>query len=350
MKPIAKCPSLTLTLFCLLLTHTAQAYYDPNAGRFLSFDPVPPPVGSFDGYSFCSGDPINHFDPDGRFGKGVNAGLNSSPVPADASQAFMAGYYGGGVTGGFDEGLYEGSAIVADTATLGQVADLHSYTSTLQGGVYDWSRGFATVGVGSAVLASGGWAFEASPALYVAAVNASANPWTYVAVGGIVSGAYSYSQGGSAGDVGFSTVVGAGMTYVSSPFPIMGNSAPLSIPRAGPLPPNEEPYQLLLFPDKSYTGNRASLYGYTPTAAQTAAVPAGMEFDHTPTLVQHYYEGPGNGTLPGFNLTQTERIQYGASLQSGSAATAAAQRAQGATAAQYSRQQNIQWGFNNNNQ
>ncbi len=70
-----------------------------------------------------------------------------------------------------------------------------------------------------------------------------------------------------------------------------------------------------------------------------------MEFDHYPTLVEHYYEGLGDGTLPGFNLTQTERVQYGASPNSGSAATPAAQRAQGGTAAQYSRQQKRQWGF-----
>jgi len=72
-----------------------------------------------------------------------------------------------------------------------------------------------------------------------------------------------------------------------------------------------------------------------------------MEFDHNPTLVQHYYEGPGDGTLPGFNLTQTERVQYGADEQSGTAALPATQRAQGGAAAQYSREQKFQWGLNN---
>ncbi len=70
-----------------------------------------------------------------------------------------------------------------------------------------------------------------------------------------------------------------------------------------------------------------------------------MEFDHDPALVQHYYEGPGDGSLPGFNLTQTEREGYGASVDSGAAATPAQQRAQGGAAAQYSRQQKKRNGF-----
>jgi len=113
--------------------------------------------------------------------------------------------------------------------------------------------------------------------------------------------------------------------------------------RAGPLPAGEQPYQLRLFPDQPY--NRPQHYGRTPTAAQQASVPSGMEFDHNPTLVQHYYEGPGDGSLPGFNLTQTERVEHGASLGSGAAATPGAQRSQGATATQYSKQQKKKWGF-----
>jgi hypothetical protein len=69
-----------------------------------------------------------------------------------------------------------------------------------------------------------------------------------------------------------------------------------------------------------------------------------MEFDHNPTLVQHYYEG-ADGGLPGFNLTQTERLQYSQSLSSGSAATPAAQRAQGAAAAAYSKAMKKLWGL-----
>ena len=44
-------------------------YYDPMAGRFLSPDPMGH-AGSMDLYSAFNGDPINHFDPDGRFSAG----------------------------------------------------------------------------------------------------------------------------------------------------------------------------------------------------------------------------------------------------------------------------------------
>jgi len=85
-------------------------------------------------------------------------------------------------------------------------------------------------------------------------------------------------------------------------------------------------------------------YGRTPTSAQRASVPSGMEFDHNPTLVQHYYEGI-DGDLPGFNLTEEERFEYAQSLSSGGAETSGAQRAQGAAAAAYSKQQKKLWGL-----
>jgi RHS repeat-associated protein len=44
-------------------------YYDPIAGHFLSPDPLGH-AASMDLHSFCDGDPINQFDPTGRFGKG----------------------------------------------------------------------------------------------------------------------------------------------------------------------------------------------------------------------------------------------------------------------------------------
>jgi hypothetical protein len=53
------------------------------------------------------------------------------------------------------------------------------------------------------------------------------------------------------------------------------------------LPDGVDPYQLGLWPTEPY--DRVAQYGYTPTAAQRASVPPGMEFDHDPPLVQHYY-------------------------------------------------------------
>lgn len=54
-------------------------YYDPVEGRFLSADPL-----GHDGdpglYAFAFGDPVNYFDPDGRFGKGVGIGARDTAV------------------------------------------------------------------------------------------------------------------------------------------------------------------------------------------------------------------------------------------------------------------------------
>ncbi|MBS0631903.1 MAG: hypothetical protein JSS11_08320 [Verrucomicrobia bacterium] len=43
-------------------------YYDPTAGRFISPDPMGHGA-SMSLYDFANGDPVNYFDPDGRFGK-----------------------------------------------------------------------------------------------------------------------------------------------------------------------------------------------------------------------------------------------------------------------------------------
>jgi RHS repeat-associated protein len=82
--------------------------YDPVAGMWLSYDSTwnarDPNY-----LTFAGGDPINGFDSDGRLGKGFYYGLTGQGVPANASSAFMSGYYGGGVTAGFGQGLGQGA-------------------------------------------------------------------------------------------------------------------------------------------------------------------------------------------------------------------------------------------------
>ena len=77
--------------------------YDPQTGRWLSPDPVGH-VGSLSLYDYCDNDPLNVFDPDGRFGKGVSSGWSGS-IAANApnSSAFSAGMiFGGGTRGGVE--------------------------------------------------------------------------------------------------------------------------------------------------------------------------------------------------------------------------------------------------------
>ena len=59
-------------LICLGARH-----YDSTAGRFLSADPSGHSA-SMDLYSFCEGDPVNRFDPDGRLGKGFYDSLTQT--------------------------------------------------------------------------------------------------------------------------------------------------------------------------------------------------------------------------------------------------------------------------------
>jgi hypothetical protein len=175
---------------------------------------------------------------------------------------------------GFFDGWSDGAIILADTASLGNVN--HDYAKTLQGGVYDVSRTCAYVGVGSLALASGGAILEASPALYVASVNAAYNPWTYVAVGGALSGAQAYNDGGSAGDVLVSAVAGGGMTYISAPFPIGGRNAPPIISQRYQRPSGATTPQ-----------QRASVQGKPcVTCGGTSPV---MVADHKLPLVKEYY-------------------------------------------------------------
>jgi RHS repeat-associated protein len=77
-------------------------YYDPVAGHFLSPDPLGYEA-SMDLHSFCLGDPINRFDPTGRFGKeafnGAQAGM------ADAGENGISSFNGFGSSSNM-KGIY----------------------------------------------------------------------------------------------------------------------------------------------------------------------------------------------------------------------------------------------------
>ena len=52
-------------------------YYDPQGGRFISPDPIGYPI-NIDLYAYAGGDPINNYDPDGRFASSVYQTVKSS--------------------------------------------------------------------------------------------------------------------------------------------------------------------------------------------------------------------------------------------------------------------------------
>ena len=57
--------------------YLGSRYYDPASGTFLCCDRLGH-AASMDLYSYCNGDPINNFDPDGRLGKGaIDTGVNA---------------------------------------------------------------------------------------------------------------------------------------------------------------------------------------------------------------------------------------------------------------------------------
>ena len=123
-------------------------------------------------YDFANGDPVNRFDPDGRLATGCSDGQKGSINAGDPnSWAFKLGLILGGATNGFIDGGSNGETIVANALTFHQFDSLNDYTQTLQGGIYDFSKDAANVGVGSAyaaaLLATGGALLEISPGVYV---------------------------------------------------------------------------------------------------------------------------------------------------------------------------------------
>jgi hypothetical protein len=96
-------------------------YYDPMGGRFLSTDPIGCPI-NINLYAYANGDPINFFDPDGRFHSPVYKTIQPSTFGIRAmgvlrSVGGMAETLGGGAfamgTAPTGIGLVGGSILMA---------------------------------------------------------------------------------------------------------------------------------------------------------------------------------------------------------------------------------------------
>jgi hypothetical protein len=86
--------------------------------------------------------------------------------------------------------------------------------------------------------------------------------------------------------------------------------------------------------------NRATHYGRSPTAADRAAIGAGKGevADHTPPLVQRYYQGdPAIGEKAGWQMTPTERAASAADRTRMSRQPKADSNSQGGNVSAYSR-------------
>ena len=89
--------------------------------------------------------------------------------------------------------------------------------------------------------------------------------------------------------------------------------------------------------------NRRLHYGSTPTAADRAAL-GGASPDHTPPLVQRYYNGdPATGELPGIFQTPAQRAASAADRSRMLPATQGAQNAQGGSMSHWSVEQRRIW-------
>ena len=67
-----------------------ERYYDPKAGRFISPDPVSHPM-CMDLYTYGGGDPVNYFDPTGRFFSPIYQPVKSTVIDIWKSPRFHGG-------------------------------------------------------------------------------------------------------------------------------------------------------------------------------------------------------------------------------------------------------------------
>jgi RHS repeat-associated protein len=127
-------------------------YYEPLAGRFLSSDPLGH-AAAWDLYSFCNGDPLNRFDPTGRFGKdllkGAAYGIGDF---LDSFNQFFAGN-----TGPSYRSMLNGSV----TSQVGYMLGYGAADATTQLAVYFALGGISSLGEGIAARGAAGAGMEA---------------------------------------------------------------------------------------------------------------------------------------------------------------------------------------------
>ena len=81
-------------------------YYDSQNGQFLSQDPVSYPI-CLDLYAYANGDPINYFDPDGRFASSIYQPIKATVLNTWNSSQFQGSLqaFGGLAEAGFGGGM-----------------------------------------------------------------------------------------------------------------------------------------------------------------------------------------------------------------------------------------------------
>ncbi len=129
--------------------------YDTQVGRWLSPDPMGH-AASLSLYDYCDNDPLNVFDSDGRFGKGVSSGTTGSVSSSSpSSAAFNIGMTLGGGISGAGSGAVGGAHIVNNSLSFG-LSDSFGWTQSYsyQGSQYTASRVLADVGRESLVAAA----------------------------------------------------------------------------------------------------------------------------------------------------------------------------------------------------
>jgi len=115
-------------------TWMGARHYDQTSGRFLSADPLGH-AASWSLYDFANGDPVNQFDPDGRFGKGAAGG-------------FIMGDYYGPLNLAQGVGQFFGQVGSSFVPIYGQAADIRDLTAVygdINANGLNWVNGSVTV-------------------------------------------------------------------------------------------------------------------------------------------------------------------------------------------------------------